>query len=36
MLAIERRNAIISRLNMDGKVIVTDLAKEFDVTEETI
>lgn len=36
MLAIERRNAIISRLNMDGKVIVTDLAREFDVTEETI
>lgn len=36
MLAIERRNAIISRLNMEGKVIVTDLAKEFDVTEETI
>ena len=36
MLAIERRNAIIARLNMDGKVIVTDLAREFDVTEETI
>ncbi|MBR6694198.1 MAG: DeoR/GlpR transcriptional regulator [Clostridia bacterium] len=36
MLAIERRNAIISRLNMDGKVIVTDLAQEFGVTEETI
>ncbi len=36
MLAIERRNAIISRLNMDGKVIVTDLAREFEVTEETI
>lgn len=36
MLAIERRNAIIARLNMDGKVIVTDLAQEFDVTEETI
>ena len=36
MLAIERRNAIIARLNMDGKVIVTDLAHEFDVTEETI
>ncbi len=36
MLAIERRNAIISRLNMDGKVIVTDLAHEFEVTEETI
>ena len=36
MLAIERRNAIIARLNMEGKVIVTDLAHEFDVTEETI
>ena len=36
MLAIERRNAITSRLNMDGKVIVTDLAQEFGVTEETI
>ncbi len=36
MLAIERRNAIIARLNMDGKVIVTDLAHEFGVTEETI
>lgn len=36
MLAIERRNAIIARLNMDGKVIVTDLAREFEVTEETI
>ena len=36
MLAIERRNAIIARLNMDGKVIVTDLAQEFEVTEETI
>lgn len=36
MLAIERRNAIIARLNMDGKVIVTDLAQEFGVTEETI
>ncbi len=36
MLAIERRNAIISKLNMDGKVIVTDLAQEFGVTEETI
>lgn len=36
MLAIERHNAIIARLNMDGKVIVTDLAQEFGVTEETI
>ncbi len=36
MLAIERRNAILARLNAEGKVIVTDLSREFDVTEETI
>lgn len=36
MLAIERRNAIIERLNQDGKVIVSPLAVEFNVTEETI
>lgn len=36
MLAIERRNTILSRLNSDGKVIVADLSREFDVTEETI
>ena len=36
MLAIERRNTILSRLNLDGKVIVADLSREFDVTEETI
>lgn len=36
MLAIERRNAILARLNTQGKVIVTDLSREFDVTEETI
>lgn len=36
MLAIERRNAILSRLSMEGKVVVSDLAKEFSVTEETI
>ncbi len=36
MLAIERRRKIISRLNSSGKVIVNELAKEFDVTEETI
>ena len=36
MLAIERRNAILSRLNSEGKVIVADLSREFDVTEETI
>lgn len=36
MLAIERRNTILSRLTADGKVIVADLSREFDVTEETI
>ncbi len=36
MLAIERRNAILARLSMEGKVVVSDLAKEFSVTEETI
>ncbi len=36
MLAIERRNAILAKLNSQGNVIVTDLSREFDVTEETI
>ena len=36
MLAIERRNAILSKLSMEGKVVVSDLSREFDVTEETI
>lgn len=36
MLAIERRNEILTRLSTDGKVLVADLAKEFEVTEETI
>jgi len=36
MLAIERRNAILTKLSTDGKVLVSDLAREFDVTEETI
>ena len=36
MLAIERRRKIISRLSSSGKVIVSELAKEFEVTEETI
>ena len=36
MLAIERRNAILARLNTEGKVIVSDLSREFNVTEETI
>ena len=36
MLAIERRNMILARLQSEGKVIVADLSREFDVTEETI
>ena len=36
MLAIERRNEILAKLSMEGKVVVSDLSKEFDVTEETI
>ncbi len=36
MLAIERRNTILARLSLEGKVIVSDLAREFEVTEETI
>ncbi len=36
MLAIERRNAILSKLSLDGKVVVSELSQEFDVTEETI
>ncbi len=36
MLAIERRNAILTRLSLEGKVVVSDLSREFSVTEETI
>ena len=36
MLAIERRREILSRLAANGKVIVTELARDFGVTEETI
>ncbi len=36
MLAIERRNAILAKLATCGKVIVSDLSEEFQVTEETI
>ncbi len=36
MLAIERRNVILSKLAQDGKVIVADLSRDFGVTEETI
>ncbi len=36
MLAIERRNTILARLQSEGKVIVAELSQEFGVTEETI
>ncbi|MCQ2449552.1 MAG: DeoR/GlpR family DNA-binding transcription regulator [Clostridia bacterium] len=36
MLAIERRNAILAKLSLEGKVVVSDLSREFSVTEETI
>ncbi len=36
MLAIERRNDILARLYAEGKVIVSDLSKIYNVTEETI
>ena len=36
MLAIERRKEIVAKLAVDGKVIVAELARDFDVTEETI
>ena len=36
MLAAERRNEILSQLKDEGKVIVADLSKKYDVTEETI
>ena len=36
MLPIERRNEILSKLMLDGRVIVSDLSALYDVTEETI
>ena len=36
MLAIERRNAILTKLQTEKKVVVSDLSTLFDVTEETI
>ena len=36
MLALERKNRIIELINSEGKVIVATLAREFNVTEETI
>lgn len=36
MLAIERRREILARLSVNGKVIVSQLANDFGVTDETI
>lgn len=36
MLAIERKREILARLSSNGKVIVSELARDFDVSEETI
>ena len=36
MLAIERRNIIVQKLNAEGRVIVSILSREFGVSEETI
>ena len=36
MLPIERRGVILQQLMMDGKVVVSELAEKYDVTEETI
>lgn len=36
MLAVERRNKIEQIINNEGSVLVTELAKRFDVTAETI
>ena len=36
MLAVERRNRILDRLRTQGIVTVSDLAADFEVSEETI
>ena len=36
MLAIERRNQILEKLQAEKKVLVSDLSQIYDVTEETI
>ena len=36
MLAVERRNHIEQMINENGSVLVIDLAKQFEVTTETI
>ena len=36
MLAVERRKLILEKVHAQKKVIVSELSKEFDVSEETI
>ena len=36
MLAVERRNRILEILQEEKKVVVSELAAKFDVSEETI
>ena len=36
MLAVERRKLILEKVHAEKKVIVSELSKEFDVSEETI
>ena len=36
MLAVERKNSILGLLQSDGRVVVSELAEKFDVSEETI
>ena len=36
MLALERRNQIIEKLQEDKRVVVSDLSRQFGVSEETI
>ena len=36
MLPIERRNEILQKLMLDGKVVVSELSEKYEVTEETI
>ncbi len=36
MLAVERRKLILEKVHLEKKVIVSELSKEFDVSEETI
>ena len=36
MLAVERRKLILEKVHAEKKVIVSELSKEFEVSEETI